>query len=115
MPIHQRIIGQILTRGGKYVAKSVYSTLRIQDRIIDKTYRKTGLYNRGVVRGIQHGLVSGQIVGGTLNLGLPSDIENGFQKGQRNKTGSKYKKRFRVQRYYGRGNKYCRPKYSRRR
>ncbi len=51
-------------------ARHIYTTLRQQDRLIDYTYRKTGLYNRGVVRGIKHGLIAGQIAGGTLQLGL---------------------------------------------
>ncbi len=52
------------------VGRQLYQALRAQDRIIDYTYRKTGLYNRGVVRGIKHGLGGGAIVGGTLQLGL---------------------------------------------
>ncbi len=55
-----------LHQAGKYV----YRGLLAQDRIIDYTYRRTGLYNRGVVRGIKHGLAGGAVVGGTLQLGL---------------------------------------------
>ena len=63
-------IAPILRTGIKSLGKYVYQGLRQQDRIIDYTYRKTGLYNRGVVRGIKHGLAGGQIVGGGLSLGL---------------------------------------------
>ncbi len=75
------IIGQGLRTAGRYV----YQGLRQQERIIDYTYRKTGLYNRGVVRGIKHGLAGGQIIGGGLSLGLsaPDTPGNGasiFQK-----------------------------------
>ncbi len=56
------LIGQL----GRYI----YRGLRLQDKLIDVTYRKAGLYNRGVVQGIKHGLIGGQIIGGTLQLGL---------------------------------------------
>ncbi len=78
MPVHQRIaslVGPFIRSQLRGAARYTYSTLRIQDKIIDKTYRKAGLYNRGLVKGIQHGLISGQIIGGTLNLGL--DKSNG--------------------------------------
>ncbi len=82
----------------RQVGKYVYQTLRAQDRIIDYTYRKTGLYNRGVVRGIKHGLGGGAIVGGTLQLGLttpkqPDSDGIPFQKKQRYKTNPPYKAR----------------------
>jgi len=113
MVLH-RIIIQAIVQGARYGGKSLYTTLRFQDRIIDKTYRKAGLYNRGVVKGIQHGLVAGQIIGGTLNLGLPEGIDDGtFQK--RPSPGRSNKKRQRVQRYSRRSNKYCRPRNFRRR
>ncbi len=60
------VLRPIIRQLGKYI----YQGLRQQDRIIDYTYRKSGLYNRGVVRGIKHGLAGGQIVGGVLSLGL---------------------------------------------
>ncbi len=60
------ILRPLIRQLGKYV----YQGLRQQDRIIDYTYRKSGLYNRGVVRGIKHGLAGGQIAGGVLSLGL---------------------------------------------
>ncbi len=63
-------IAPILRTGLKSVGRYVYQGLRQQDRIIDYTYRKTGLYNRGVVRGIKHGLAGGQIAGGIASLGL---------------------------------------------
>ncbi len=63
-------IAPILRTGIRTVGKYVYQGLRQQDRIIDYTYRRTGLYNRGVVRGIKHGLAGGQIIGGTASLGL---------------------------------------------
>ncbi len=66
------IIGQGLRTLGRYV----YQGLRQQERIIDYTYRKTGLYNRGVVRGIKHGLAGDQIIGGGLSLGLNEDLSN---------------------------------------
>ncbi len=87
------ILRPVITKGLRYV----YQGLRQQDRIIDYTYRKTGLYNRGVVRGIKHGLVAGQIIGGGLELGLnaPDTPGNGastpFKK--QPKTGKSYKTR----------------------
>ncbi len=62
--------GPIIRQGLKTAGKYVYQGLRQQERIIDYTYRRTGLYNRGVVRGIKHGLAGGQIIGGGLSLGL---------------------------------------------
>ncbi len=64
------IISQLIRPAIRYIGKSIYQTLRAQDRIIDYTYRRTGLYNRGVVRGIKHGLAGGAVVGGILQLGL---------------------------------------------
>jgi len=64
------IFGPIIRQGLRSAGKYVYQGLRYQERIIDGTYRKTGLYNRGVVRGIKHGLAGGQIIGGGLSLGL---------------------------------------------
>ncbi len=64
------VIGPILRTGIQTLGRYVYRGLRQQDRIIDYTYRKAGLYNRGVVRGIKHGLAGGQVIGGTLQLGL---------------------------------------------
>ncbi len=82
------ILGQIIRQGARYV----YRGLRAQDRIIDYTYRRTGLYNRGVVQGIKHGLIGGQIVGGTLNLGLLGDIENGLPQKPKFPSSRKYYK-----------------------
>ncbi len=76
MPIHGRIAslaGPVVRRFIRSQSQNVYQVLKIQDRIIDKTYRKAGLYNRGLVKGIQHGLISGQIIGGFLQLGLNDD------------------------------------------
>ncbi len=64
------IVGPIIRQGLKTAGRYIYSGLRQQERIIDYTYRRTGLYNRGVVRGIKHGLAGGQIIGGGLSLGL---------------------------------------------
>ncbi len=63
-------IGPILRPAVKQLGRYVYQGLRQQEKIIDYTYRKTGLYNRGVVRGIKHGLAGGQVIGGGLSLGL---------------------------------------------
>ncbi len=70
--------GPIIRQGLRSTARYVYQGLRQQERIIDYTYRRTGLYNRGVVRGIKHGLAGGQIIGGGLSLGLntPDGIGN---------------------------------------
>ncbi len=67
------VIVNILRPAIRYIGKSIYQTLRAQDRILDYTYRKTGLYNRGVVRGLKHGLAGGQIIGGGLSLGLSAE------------------------------------------
>ncbi len=71
------VIGAILRPAAVYLARTIYQALRVQDKIIDKTYRKAGLYNRGVVKGIQHGLAGGQIIGGTLQLGLNAEDSPG--------------------------------------
>ncbi len=67
------ILRPLIRKGLGYV----YTGLRQQDRIIDYTYRKTGLYNRGVVRGVKHGLAGGQIVGGVASLGLSAEDSPG--------------------------------------
>ncbi len=107
------IIGTALRQGARYV----YRGLRAQDRIIDYTYRRSGLYNRGIVRGIKHGLAGGQIIGGTLKLGLPSELSNGIPPENGSKfTTRKFKKTYsRVQRYTRSRRKYCYPRYRRRR
>jgi len=84
-------------------ARYTYNILKVQDRIIDKTYRKAGLYNRGTVKGIQHGLIGGQIIGGLLSLGLPGVDDAPFQPSSPNQ---KYQKRSRYKRYSSRYNKY---------
>ncbi len=97
-PIVRRFIGQ--------QARNIHQTLRGQERLIDYTYKKTGLYNRGVVRGIKHGLVAGQIIGGGLQLGLSAPETPGndavpFEKQRKpSQTGSTYKtrRRFAVRR-----------------
>ncbi len=73
MPIHGKFASfasPIIRSFVRRQAGNLYTVLRYQDRIIDKTYRKAGLYNRGLVKGIQHGLAGGQIIGGSLQLGL---------------------------------------------
>ncbi len=71
------VIGAIVRPFIRQIGKYIYQGLRQQDRIIDYTYRKSGLYNRGVVKGIQHGLAGGQIVGGIAQLGLNSGTDVG--------------------------------------
>ncbi len=63
-------VAPILRTGLRELGKQIYRGLRVQDRLIDDTYRKTGLYNRGVIRGVKHGLAGGQIIGGIASLGL---------------------------------------------
>ncbi len=79
MPIHGRIAGiagPFIRSQLRGAARYTYQTLRMQDRIIDKTYRKAGLYNREIVTGIKHGLAGGQIIGGALSLGLNMNDDN---------------------------------------
>ncbi len=111
------IIGQGLRTAGRYV----YQGLRQQERIIDYTYRKTGLYNRGVVRGIKHGLAGGQIIGGGLSLGLNEDFSdpkgNAIQKRQpfiRSNRKSYQTRGRRSRRCPARGPRYNRPNQYRR-
>ncbi len=102
------IIGREIFRQG---ARYIYSGLRAQDRLVDYSYRKAGLYNRGTVTGIKHGLAGGQIIGGTLKLGLPGDIETALPSKIRRKT--PYQKRQTRSRYksdYRRYYKQCTPK-----
>ncbi len=70
-------VAPILRTGLRSLGKYIYTGLRYQDKLVDVTYRKTGLYNRGVVRGIKHGLAGGQIIGGGLSLGLNADESPG--------------------------------------
>ncbi len=98
-------IAPILRTGIRSVGKYVYQGLRQQDRIIDYTYRKTGLYNRGVVRGVKHGLAGGQIVGGVASLGLSAEDSPGnsgqiFKK-TRPKADKSYQARRRFARRFG--------------
>ncbi len=106
------LAGPIIRQGLRTVGKYVYQGLRQQERIIDYTYRKTGLYNRGVVRGIKHGLAGGQIIGGGLSLGLnaPDSPGNGgipsfIQQRKLPKTRTTYKTRNRQTRCYGSRNR----------
>ncbi len=104
------VLGVISRIAGPFVrqqARNIYQALRAQDRIIDYTYRKTGLYNRGIVRGIKHGLGGGAIVGGTLQLGLNAPDSPGndgsipFKKQPRITSRKPYKTRSRFSRRYG--------------
>ncbi len=109
-------IGAILRPFIRQAGRYVYDTLRAQDRIIDYTYRKTGLYNRGIVRGLKHGLAGGAIAGGTFNLGLPGLDDNAIPQKRKQPYGRKFQKAY-SRRQFGnrRNNKYCVPKYNRRR
>ncbi len=109
MPIHGRIAG-IAGPFLRTQARNLYQVVKYQDKLIDRTYRKAGLYNRGLVKGIQHGLAGGQIVGGTLKLGLAPDspgneLQTPIQRKQP-KTGKSYKTR---NRYSKRANRCVRP------
>ena len=97
-----QIARPILTKFGRYV----YTGLRQQDKIVDWAYKSTGLYNRGVVQGIKHGLIAGQIIGGTLQLGLNAPDTPGNDVVQTpnrngNKTGPSYKTRRRQTTRFG--------------
>ncbi len=89
------VFGTLLRPIIRYAGRTIYQALKVQDRIIDKTYRKAGLYNRGVVRGIQHGLAGGQIIGGLAQLGLNAPDTpgngNGFPQIQPRKLPQTYK------------------------
>ncbi len=94
MSVFAPIIREVLRQGAKYV----YRGLKIQDRLIEGSYRKAGLYNRGVVQGVKHGLVASQVAGGLLGLGLNngSDIGNdngSFSKKSRPSANTQYKTR----------------------
>ncbi len=113
-------VAPIIRSGLRQVGRYVYQGLRQQEKIIDYTYRKTGLYNRGIVRGIKHGLAGGQIIGGGLSLGLnaPDTPGNGgsipFQKSS--KTRKPYQTRYRrTSRYCPSGTNRFRSDQSRRR
>ncbi len=99
-------IAPIISQGLRTAGRYVYQGLRQQDRIIDFTYRKTGLYNRGVVRGIKHGLAGGQIAGGLASLGLSApdspgnDATSPVQSRKQYQTRKPYKTRRRLPRRY---------------
>ncbi len=93
MVIHGRIASFAFRQ-----ARQLYQVVKYQDKIIDRTYRKAGLYNRGVVKGIQHGLAGGQIVGGIAQLGLIAEDSPGnggtiSQQRKRPQTRTPYKTR----------------------
>jgi len=98
-----QIVGPVVRRFAFQQSRNIYQTLRAQEKIIDYTYRKTGLYNRGIVRGIKHGLVAGQVAGGILKLGLAPDTPGNdapvFQKTrQQSKAYKSYQTRYRQSR-----------------
>ncbi len=109
------VLGAILRPAVFKLGRYIYQGLRQQERIIDYTYRKTGLYNRGVVRGIKHGLAGGQIIGGGLSLGLNASDSPGndgtvFQPRNGNQTRKPYKTRNRQSiRYRTKRTQRCRP------
>ena len=76
-----QVIAPIIRGIVSQAARYTYRGLRLQDKIIDVTYRKSGLYNRGIVRGIKHGLIAGQVIGGTLQLGLNAPDTPGNEDG----------------------------------
>ncbi len=115
------VIGAILRPAIFKLGKYVYQGLRQQDKLIDFTYRKSGLYNRGVVRGIKHGLIAGQIIGGTLQLGLNApdtpgnDVVPPYTKRPKFTPGKSFKTRNRYpSRCYPRSKVRFRPNQSRR-
>ncbi len=102
------IIREALRQGVKYV----YQGLRLQDKLIDVSYRKAGLYNRGVVTGVKHGLIAGQVIGGGLQLGLNADDSPGNGHGiqtprSRPKARTQNKTRGRFSRSYRSRNRIC--------
>ncbi len=126
MPIG-RFVVEGLKRGLPYAERYIRNSLWAQERIIDTTYRKTGLYNRGIVTGIKHGLVGGQIIGGALKLGLAPDSpgngsflqpRNGHapspsNQARRRRPGS-YNSRYSVKQHYNRNRRCsCPSKYKR--
>ncbi len=116
MPIG--IIAPIIQTAVRTFGRYVYQGLRVQDKLVDATYRQTGLYNRGVVRGIKHGLAGGQIIGGTAQLGLYTsgqDTDYGIpqRKNGYSQTNKQFQTYNRRKRYYGRNKRKCRP-YTRR-
>ncbi len=105
-------LAPIIQTGLRTAARYVYQGLRQQERIIDYTYRKTGLYNRGVVRGVKHGLAGGQIIGGGLSLGLNApDTPGNDDALQKTIKRNGYAPRKSYKTRYRRSNK-CRPRYS---
>ncbi len=55
--------------------RQIYRLLNIQDEWLKSAWMTTPVRNvvgRGGVTGIRHGLPAGQIIGGILNLGVPS-------------------------------------------
>ncbi len=97
------LVGPFVRSFARTQSRNIYNVLKIQDRIIDKTYRKAGLYNRGIVQGIKHGLIAGQVIGGTLNLGLQGVDDDGFSsptKPTANKQYKKYQRNFQYNRSY---------------
>ncbi len=105
------VVGPIIRQGIRSAAKYVYQGLRQQERVIDYTYRKTGLYNRGVVRGIKHGLAGGQIIGGSLSLGLSSDNQLNDYASPLRKQPKTYKSNKARYRPTVRRSRSCKPRY----
>ncbi len=104
----------LVARYGTPAGAYVYKTLRAQDHLIRQSYRKSGLYNRGVVEGVVHGNIAGQVIGGIFNLGLPYPDDNGVSPEYGQKANKQYKTRSRQFRNNRSKYKYCPRKYSRR-
>ncbi len=107
------VIARVAPLAVKTFGRYVYQGLRMQDKIIEATYRHTGLYNRGVVQGIKHGLAGGQIIGGTAQLGLYTSGQDTDYGVPQKKNGTKSYKQLqtynRRQRGYRRNKRKCGP------
>jgi len=90
MPIHGRIISQVISKGSNYIAKEA----KFWRGIYGPSGRYAGVSNyKQAAKGVQHGLLSGSILGSFINDGS-SPYDDGFQKVQKSyKFNQKYRRR----------------------
>ncbi len=75
------VLGRIISLSRPFVrqaAKSLFQAVKSQDRIIDLTYRKAGIYNRDLRAGIKHELTLGAAIGSLISI-APDSPGNEFQ------------------------------------
>ncbi len=106
MPIHHRIIPEIIRRGA--------TALRVEDKVWKGLYGPSGRFPgvknyKYAARGVKHGLASGAAVGSFIT-DPGKDLSNGVPPGTSTPSDKQYQKSYRQRGRYGRQyRKYNRP------